>query len=190
MATHTLSEITATATKATRAAGFSWGVAEEAGLAVRRLSAHGLPGAEALAVLLTNKGASSVGDQGPAPGCGLSKMIEMLDMPPHSPAQLGPIKAPLLVVGFALADDGHWTVGWPGGAVHAGPEGLMLSGALPGPVAPVSVRQGCSTGQPLTAHWRSRPVAPDAWEKLEVLAATLLVPESERSRTSGAGPDA
>jgi len=48
-----LGEIQALAIKATRGAGFSWGLAEEAGQAVRRLEQAGLPGLDALAGYLT-----------------------------------------------------------------------------------------------------------------------------------------
>lgn len=48
-----LGEIEALARKAAKGAGYSWGMAEEAGKSVRFLCAAGLPGAEALAGLLT-----------------------------------------------------------------------------------------------------------------------------------------
>lgn len=51
--THSLNEIESLARKATRGAGYSWGLAEEAGKATRFLCAAGLPGAEALAGWLT-----------------------------------------------------------------------------------------------------------------------------------------
>ena len=52
MAKFSLSEIDALYRKATREAGYSWGLAEDAGKAVRWLSAYGLPGAETLVALL------------------------------------------------------------------------------------------------------------------------------------------
>ncbi|MCP5075121.1 MAG: DUF3726 domain-containing protein [Rhodobacteraceae bacterium] len=50
---YSLNEIDATCRKAARGAGFSWGLAEEAGKAARWLAAAGLPGPELLAGLLT-----------------------------------------------------------------------------------------------------------------------------------------
>lgn len=47
-----LGELQALATKAARGAGLSWGLAQEAGWAVRWLEARGLPGAAALAEAL------------------------------------------------------------------------------------------------------------------------------------------
>lgn len=52
MLNYSLSEIDSLGRKAARGAGYSWGMAEEAGKAVRWLTAFGLPGAEALAALL------------------------------------------------------------------------------------------------------------------------------------------
>ena len=49
MAKYSLGEIDALARKATRGAGYSWGIAEETGKSVRWLSAYGFSGAEALA---------------------------------------------------------------------------------------------------------------------------------------------
>jgi len=49
MATYSLSEIDALARKASRGAGYSWGIAEEVGKAVRWLSAYNLSGPEILA---------------------------------------------------------------------------------------------------------------------------------------------
>ena len=46
---YSLGEIDSLSRKATRGAGYSWGMAEEAGKAVRWLSAYGLAGAESLA---------------------------------------------------------------------------------------------------------------------------------------------
>ena len=52
MTNYSLSEIDALCRKACRGAGYSWGLAEDAGKAIRWLSAYGLPGAEVLAELL------------------------------------------------------------------------------------------------------------------------------------------
>jgi hypothetical protein len=52
MANYSLSEIEALCRKASRGAGYSWGLAEDTGKAVRWLTAYGLPGSEVLAELL------------------------------------------------------------------------------------------------------------------------------------------
>jgi len=61
-----LNEIESLAKKATRGAGRSWGLAEEAGKATRWLCAAGLPGAEALAALLERTDGTAHADLSPA----------------------------------------------------------------------------------------------------------------------------
>ncbi|MHC4974961.1 MAG: DUF3726 domain-containing protein [Planctomycetota bacterium] len=57
--TFSLNEVEAMGKRAARGAGLDWGIAEEAGKAARWLTAHGLPGPELLAQLLTrNEGKS------------------------------------------------------------------------------------------------------------------------------------
>ncbi len=51
--TFSLNEVEVTSKKATRGAGYSWGLAEEAGKATRWLCAHELNGCGALVALLT-----------------------------------------------------------------------------------------------------------------------------------------
>lgn len=190
MTSRTLSEISATCSKAARGAGCPWGMAEEAGLAARRLSAQGLSGAEAVAALLTGpRQCACTGRQADAPACGLAEMVALLDAPPTDDRKVGPVAAPLLLLGFALADDADWTLNWPGGAALCGVSGVVLSGALPGPVASVTLVRGRASGKAQLADWRSRPVDAEAWAILENLAAKLLVPESDGSRARGAGPD-
>ena len=85
-----LGELEALCRKAARGAGFDWGPAEEAGRAVRRLAAFGLPGAELLLVRLAAGEAEPEGTGAP----------RSLDGPWRSPAgALCPIHA-----GTALAD--------------------------------------------------------------------------------------
>ncbi|MEO1102920.1 MAG: DUF3726 domain-containing protein, partial [Pseudomonadota bacterium] len=60
-----LNEVEALARKATRGAGYSWGMAEEAGKATRWTCAAGWPGANALAHLLTQTDGTSTADLGP-----------------------------------------------------------------------------------------------------------------------------
>lgn len=62
-AQHSLSEIDALARKAARGAGYSWGLAEEAGRSVRWLSAYGLPGAASLALWLQRRQADPAAHQ-------------------------------------------------------------------------------------------------------------------------------
>lgn len=185
----TLSEITTTCTKAVRGAGCPWGMAEEAGLAARLLSAHGLPGAEAVADLLATPRSCPCSNAEGAPACGLAEMVALLDAPPTTDLSLDDTAAPLLLLGFALAEGGYWDLRWPGGAARCGPAGVSLCGELPGPIARVDLARSIEAEDMRPADWRSRPVKEGAWGALEDLAAQLLVPETTQSRASGAGPD-
>ena len=59
MTQFSLTEIDALAAKAARGAGYSWGMAEEAGIATRWLQAKGLPGTTLLLAHLTNMGGTN-----------------------------------------------------------------------------------------------------------------------------------
>lgn len=217
MTVRTLSEIAATCSKAMRGAGCAWGMAEEAGLAARVLSAHGLPGAEAVAqtvsetVYETVSGAVSEAASkavpvtvaglsradracpcqgGTGPACGLRKMVGLLDAPPEVETTLGPMAAPLLVLAFGLMEGRFWQITYPEGSALCGPGGVSLTGVLPAAGAgPVTLSLAAPFVPDTAADWRAVEVAPEAWALLERYAACLLVPESETSRTAGAGPD-
>ncbi|MEL6521323.1 MAG: DUF3726 domain-containing protein [Pseudomonadota bacterium] len=186
----TLSEISATCSKAVKAAGCPWGMAEEAGLAARRLASVGLPGAEAVADLLTTPRQCACAGQMAAQRCGLAEMVRLMDKPPRGSVELGEIASPLLILGFALVEQTCWEIRWPGGSAICAKVGLTLYGDLPGPLAAISIAP-LDDGEPVyRPDWRSRHVDPTKWRILETYAAQLLVPETTRSRATGAGPDA
>lgn len=189
----TLSEIAATCTKAARAAGCPWGMAEDAGLAARVLSAHGLPGPEALAEMLKTPRQCACSGAAEGPLCGLAEMAACLDAPPDARPNARTVMpetaGPLFLIAFALSDGGAWLLTWPGGSARCGPAGLQLSGQLPAPVSPMTLAPSEDAIEGTRPDWRSRPVDPQAWEALEAWAARTLVPETEHSRTAGAGPD-
>jgi hypothetical protein len=108
-----LGETGALALKATRGAGFSWGVAEEAAAAVIWLEQHALPGAAALCSYLswhfrqpahTQAGTGTVADAGGA--CPLTTGIAIIDGIIEMPSgigegvELGRVRTPLLLLPF------------------------------------------------------------------------------------------
>jgi len=195
MSLRTLSEIASTGARAARGAGCPWDLAEEAGAAVRRLSAQGLPGPEALAALLGAPRACPCTGRAAGPVCGLSAMCRAADRIGTLPQRLPEVAQPLLVVGavaLAARARGVWVrVTWPGAEVICGPGGLGIAAAagLTAPVAgPVLLADavGASAARPPSPA--ARPVDPEAWSALETLAARTLVPETEASRARGAGP--
>lgn len=191
----TLSEIRATATKATRGAGYDWGTAEEAGVAVRILESHGLPGVSVLAhVLSCSPGCESkLGEGGQN---GLRAMVSLSDrLPfPEEAIPAGPVTGPLMLaaplIPFAREQAVAFTLRWDGAVLHCTPGGILAKGDLRAEVAagvtldsaPVSLiaQRG--------PDWRSRLVAAADWNCLDSLAARTLVPETAASRARGAGP--
>ncbi len=186
-----LSEIRATCTRAARGAGCSWGMAEEAGLAVRQLEAHGLPGVAALAMMLDAPRRCACSGGKYSDDCGLARMAELSDAPPARDLRQGRVAGPLLLVAPFLGRAEGWRIAWLGGAVHTGPDGAAMTGAPPPAVAEsLSIAHADPPAQLTPPDWRSRAVPAAAWARLEEFAARTLVPESDASRAGGAGPDA
>lgn len=184
----TLSEIRATCTKAARGAGCPWGMAEEAGIAARLLEAHGLPGVQALADLFDSPHSCACTGSTDAAACGLAQMVALSDAPPADMVTMGEIAGPLLLLSPLILDGGMWRLDWDNGAAGCGPDGAWVTGEVP-KVAVVTVRRSKKDPDPCAPGWKSRAVSPAAWATLETLAARTYVPESDASRTSGAGPD-
>ncbi|MDX8355833.1 DUF3726 domain-containing protein [Cognatiyoonia sp. IB215182] len=190
----TLSEIQATCGKAARGAGCPWGMAEEAGLAVRQLEANGLRGAAALATLLTNPRACQCDGSSGAPACGLAALVELSDAPPSAASHFGPVAAPLLLVAPCLmmaCDGSGWRVEWPGGAISCSSAGVVQTGK-PAPCIAETItvtRIDPAQHAGVSPDWRGRAVSDVAWKSLEALASHTYVPETDASRAKGAGPD-
>ena len=165
--TLTLYEAEALARSAARGARLPWGMAEEAGRAVRALEVAGLPGLDALALRLTFAGPCPL-----ALGCAISDGA--------APPQEADLAAPILLLPFLPDGTG---LRWEGGeAASAG--GLRGSGALLAPRARLRVEHAVRPGAVLCrdrAHgsgWALR--------RLGALAARTRAPASEASRR-GAG---
>lgn len=187
-----LAECRALAIKAARGAGCPWGMAEEAGHAIRRLEAHDLPGMAALADLFeTPRRCACASQTGPA-ACGLAELAALSDAPPPGRTEYDAIAAPLLVAAAFIGQDGPgWTLHWPEGALACGKGGAALSGRAPSGQTTLSVAPAAATdATPDRARYspESRPVNDDDWARLSALAALCNVPETEASRASGAGP--
>ena len=171
--TRSLGEAVSLAVKAVRGAGAPWGIAEEAGWAIRWLGRAGLPGVEALANTL------EAGDLSP-----LSLGISIADRR-AVPDVIGPVPEPLLVIPFlsravpegqALTLDAGETTArvWSDGAEPLPPaRELRVIDVCPAPEPPAPV---------------TRIDAPaEAWALLESFAHRTYAPATEQSRQSGAG---
>ena len=192
-----LGEAEALARKAARGAGFSWGMAEEAGRALRWLCARGLPGGAALARLLASPDAAG-------PACPLALGAAFADRAGLAEADDAAetetrlqVVHPLLFLPFAAGVAARGPVAlqvdWPGARVLlSGTEVRMArkDGRATAERATVVCRAipeaEAARGVPLAPGHRA-DIAPQALAVLERLAARTYAPATPESRLAGAG---
>lgn len=204
-----LSEIDSQCRKAVRGAGYSWGLAEEAGKAVRWLAARGLPGPEALAELLPwidgvapkamTPDVKRLPWHGGAPmlcpiiaGAALNDRAGLLKQ--RGSIEIGPVFNPLLLVAQAgkVAEAERVTIdiSWPGAQIQCGPD-LVTVIADETLLAGSADRVVCAlSGYDCRGHMAkigSREVAMEIWDLLACFAHRTYAPATEQSRLSGAG---
>lgn len=197
-----LNEIEATAKRAARGAGYSWGLAEEASKATRWLARQGQDGVAALAVLLA-KGLAQTADHRPcatdeiwqsdldlcplATGAFLSDSAQSLR---SGPVAMQRVAVPLFILPFAanaalelkrcltVEIDGHVSV--------TDGDNLLCPDVLPELAERITVHM--SEAAP---SWRPRDARmcsdPDSWGRLAVFAHCTYAPATEESRLRGAG---
>lgn len=207
--TPSLNEVEAMAKRAARGAGFSWGLAEEAGKATRWLAARGLPGTGLLADLLTQNDGVSYGELAPvcddtgwrargAAMCPLAAGAALMDragrVATGAPLTLHGVACPALLGSAvaAIADSTGVTLSaaWDGTGMIARPDGVRLlsdEGLDNAQAATVTIGSaGSAEGRLLEA--RHRPEIPDAvWARLNEFAWRTYAPATEASRLAGAG---
>ncbi len=175
-----LGEITALCTKAARGAGKPWGLAEEAGWAVRWLAERGLPGPEAFAAYLSSR-------EGPCPVTVGASMADTGAIGLMTDA--GAIAEPLLLVPFlsrlaptakALQVDaaGQGFLVWDG---ETDLSCNLAQGAQLRVVGEAASGEACSHTQRIEA------IVPEALAVLEGFAGRTYAPATEASRAKGAG---
>ncbi|NKX44791.1 DUF3726 domain-containing protein [Roseicyclus persicicus] len=188
-----LSEVEALARRAARGAGLPWGLADEAGRAVRGLALAEVDGCALLARLLAetaprphqtlaparlDRGAWQAADGPLCPirtGASLSDMARML---PAEGIALRQVLVPALILPFvgdmAGLQDGPVTLSWQGGIIGIGPEGLPRTAGIVKLVEVDETDLFLHPGGPALpaapAAARARPSAA-AWAALEALAA-------------------
>jgi hypothetical protein len=211
--TFSLNEIEAMGKRAARGAGLTWGLAEEAGKAARWLTAHGLPGPELLAELLTSNENKSYSELAPISVEGVWRATSGLLCPLIAGAalsdrageiaagrefELGPVAFPLLIAPYAAvaakACDAKIEVSWPGVTLTIAPDdGLAVEGNL----AVVATRSAeaafCrpAAKDALTppAGEPDRAVDAETWSRLDAYAHRTYAPATETSRARGAGAE-
>ncbi|MBT0958472.1 DUF3726 domain-containing protein [Alphaproteobacteria bacterium KMM 3653] len=194
-----LNEIEAMALKAARGAGLPWGMAQEAGRAVRWLQSHGLPGVEALAQMLPGEAGAAPADLG---GhwqgrlcpllCGASLCDTAARFARGEGVVMERVLHPLLLLPFAAmagAQVGRIVVvEWEGAKAACCGARLAVTGPQVYEAGPVMLR--CYAVQEAAdsrAPGFRGDVEPQAWRMLEGLAARTYAPESAESRRLGAG---
>ena len=208
--TYSLNEIEALAKKATRGAGRSWGIAEEAGKAVRWLVSNGLPGAEALAELLVETDGRPEAERSPmslegpwrsqtgtlcplAVGTALNDCAETILQ--GQGARMENVVCPVLVVPFAgwaaihlntrvVVSWGDIQIGTDGWAVWTDNRDQQLRDLAPADVT--CGRAGTMHASPTTPALRGT-IAMDVWQRLDAFAHRTYAPATEASRLLGAG---
>lgn len=206
-----LNEIESLARRAARGAGMSWGLAEEAGKAVRWLAAAGWPGGAALAALLAAEDGAEAETLRPDPADGRWRARGGLLCPIATGAALcdraaalamgggmtlGPVAQPILLVPYmawaADATGAQLRIAWPGATIARG-RGETRA-AFDGPAALAAaraeeVRIGAGAapgGQAITQVWRGE-IGEATAHALSEFARRTYAPATPESRLSGAG---
>ena len=201
--TFSLNEVAAMARKAARGAGYPWGLAEEAAMAVRWLSARGLDGCGALSEVLARLEGGAwevsrlqpVGDRWRGTGAVLCPLVtgaalaDRATVLPAGGLTLEGVVAPLVLLPFAagVARMRVQTVrvSWAGSEFATDGTQKSASGGMEA-AADVRVRFESRHANWLPITSRASP-DPRDWETLEVFAARTYAPATEASRQSGAG---
>jgi hypothetical protein len=198
-----LNEMEATAKRATRGAGYSWGQAEEASKAARWLCAQGLDGAGVLARLLTLGLASDLAAHRPRKVdhswrgvgelCPLSAgplLSDSADLLKINPIEMQDVCAPELLLPFA-ANAARvlqcWvSIEFDGTLAVTDGDHLAVHGIFPVTARRVTVSQGDAPETLLNRHSRAQPT-PGDWDILNRFAHRTYAPATEESRLLGAG---
>ncbi len=202
-----LGEIEGLARKAARGAGFDWGMAEEAGKAVRWLASLGLPGPEALDAFLAAYDRTPHAQMRPvdvtapvwtAAGgavCPISAGVALCDIAQDaglpSEIQIPDCAYPLLLAPFVSAaseDGGHaLLLAWEGGEFACASE---IRRQTPAPMTPMGrafIRQGTAPGLPVPGCQLRYELDAEPAARLTELARRTHAPDTDASRISGAG---
>jgi hypothetical protein len=184
-----LGEAEALARKAARGAGFDWGMAEEAGRALRWLCARGLPGGAALAALLSARDGDVLSG-----ACPLATGTALADRALPD-CKFDAVASPLLLLPFAAqvaALAGRPVrLAWPGAQVDLAPDGTACLGdgaALDAPrAAPVTLQQVARGEGRLLARGTRAALDDATCAVLDGFAARTYAPATPESRLAGAG---
>lgn len=205
---YSLSEVEATARKATRGAGLSWGMAEDAARATRWLCAFGLDGCAALAAELAAVDGTGLAELAPrdltgdwrgrsgrlCPLIAGAALSDAAALWAPTGVTMHDVTAPMLLLPFAAmaarALETPVTLRWDAVTAITDGDALSLTEADPGMTgrATVMVTAGGTPITPRPRHSRATP-RPEDWAALNAWAGRTYAPASEMSRRKGAGAE-
>lgn len=180
-----LNEIDAQAKKATRGAGYSWGLAEEAGRAAVWLCAQGIDGVAELAALLEKAPAEA--------NCALTQGTRISDralVARPDKRVLHRISQPMFLLPFlgliAERIQTGISMSWDGGTATTDGQSLALTGNPPNGTHDLTITDHMV---PIKAQTKLTRATPDAraWNTLSSFAHCTYAPATEESRRLGAG---
>ena len=202
--TYSLNEVEATAKRAARGAGYSWGLAEEAGKAVRWLCARDLDGCAALARLLGEFNGAREADWTPmteddqwrAPSGRLCPLLagaavsDRANTLQSGNISLAALAAPVLVIPFAASCARRLqevvSIDFPHVHIATDGDALSVDGRIPVTVDEMAVAIGGEITAPQPRCSRASP-AQDTWQVLNRFAHRTYAPATDESRLTGAG---
>lgn len=201
---YSLNEVEATAKRAARGAGYSWGLAEEAGKAARWLCARDLDGCAALARLLDQFQGDHEADWTPITegaqwqaaagrlcplltGAAISDRANSLQ---NGNVSLEALVEPILLIPFAAscARRLQKVVSIDFSQTNAVTDGdaLSVDGRFPALADEATVTIGGKIATPQPQCSRAKP-SPETWQVLNRFAQRTYAPATEESRLTGAG---
>ena len=208
--TFSLNEVEATAKKAARGAGHSWGMAEEAGRATRWLCAYGFDGCGSLAALLLKEDGAEQGDMAPIAlseewsaasgtlsalmaGAALSDSAFILA---QTEVRMRSVAMPMLLIPFAATAarqlKASVTLEWTSASITTNGTDVSVAAEAHALIAQsvdlVRIHQGGSLRRLVSKQTRILPRTTD-WDTLNLLASRTYAPATEESRLLGAGAD-
>lgn len=194
--TLSLNEVEATAKKATRGAGYPWGLAEEAGKATRWLCARDIDGCAVLAELLGLLEGADLSKWSPDTGedpwvaeggtlCPLVTGAAISDRAHRLRTdciRIGKVADPAFLVPFAALAARQIkqtvTIAWPGTVTSTDGDNLVLHGAFPAHAAEAKLSMGGTVTNPNRRQSRARPNA-ETWKLLSEFAHRTYAPATK-----------
>ena len=198
-----LNEVEALAKKATRGAGYPWGLAEEAAKATRFLVENGFDGCASLIDVLRRFDGHKAEDciprcegkvwQAKEALCPIylgAALSDRAGLIVNQPVQCRSVVQPVVLLAFAaqIARAEKTVVSITLETASFATDGTVVSirGVPPNNADDVQIGAGDDLSLPLPKHTRAHP-DPAVWEDLNSLAHRTYAPATEESRRKGAG---